>query len=421
MMDVRKVALLLLPALVFGVCFASASEFRGDPEAARPLDEQARHAYESEEFGEAGRLFEQAYEAYERPEFLFNSGQCHRRADQHEQAAAAFRRYLSVAPEPAPIAFLHFADCSRQANGDLIEAIRAYQQYLDHDLMSEHAAHARIAIATGLPYERHDPDTVEQVRDHYNRAMELYAEPGQERQTAEWLIQGYERLHIGEFLYNAAGVYEIEQMWSDAARTYRRYLETPNPRPGAWVDLARCLYMAGDDEGARRAAHSYQSALDRGPRWQEATEIIQATAVAGDAPTAGNRQAAAEAFRRGEQHYDRGELDEALRAFRDAYEFTRDRTSLFNIGMCHTSARNWAEAARHWSEYAQGGDQGVDAVAHLLAAQAYLQRGNADEARRHLQAYVQRADEQDLPNEAADRQWAEGMGRDAGRAGSGGQ
>ncbi len=409
-------------ALALGLLWsgaALASGYEGDPDAARPLNEQAARAYQAEDFAEAARLFGETYEAYQHPEFLFNAGQCYRRADQYEQAVAVYRRHVREAREPSPIAYLHIGDCLLLQGGHLIEAVRAFQQYLDYDLTSEHAAHARIAIGTGLPYERHNPQLVQQVQDHYERAMELYAEPGQERQTAEHLIQGYESLHTGEFLYNAAGVYHMEQMWSNAAEAYRRYLRTPNPRPGAWVDLASCLYMAGDDEGARRAAHRYQSAVNRGPRWEEASDIIRATAGGDDAPSAGDRQSAAEAFQRGEQHYGRGELDEALREFRTAYQLAGDRAAQFNIGMCHTSARNWAEAAQHWSEYAQDGDQGADAVAHLFAAQACLEQDNADEARRHLQAYVQRADEHDLPNEAADRRWAEGMLRDAEREGGG--
>lgn len=413
----RRVALAIATlALALCVRTAAASEYDGDPEAARPFDQQARDAYQAENFAEAARLFEQAYEAYHHPEFIFNAGQSFRRAGQYDRAAAAYRRHVQESGEAAPIAYFNIGDCLRQGDGDLIESIRAYQEYLNHDLTSDLAAHARIAIATGLPYERHNTQDVEQVREAYDRAMELYREPGQERQAAESLVQSAERLHIGEFLYDASGIYQIEQMWTEAARTYQRYLETPNPRPGAWVDMAECLLMSGDDAGARRAAQHYMGIMNRGPRWEDASEIVQATVVGEDPPSADDRRRAAEAFQRATLHYRRGEVDEALREFRAAYQLSRDRAAQFNVGMCLTSARNWAEAARHWTEYAGGGRFDRDAVAHLFAAQAYLGQGNTDEARHHLQAYIDRADERDLPNEAADRRWAEGMLRDAGRA-----
>lgn len=417
--------LVYVAALALGLLWSGAAlaSYEGDPDAARPLNEQARQAYAAGNFAQAAPLFEQAFQAYQHPEFLYNRAQCLRRAEQHEQAIAAYQRYTRAGGQAA-VAHIHIGECLLQLNRR-DEATRAFRRYLELQPEGPHAAHAREAVESGRPpseQDSRDPDRAREAQEYYDRVLRQYNRSEQAGELAQALVEGYEQYNMPEFLHSAAIGYHLAQQPRDAVPMYRRYLQTPAPDPEAWAELGDALAWLDDTEGMLQAYRRYLQLAPRGERAEEVRDLIAYYMEPSEEhPPREHLQEAREAVHRGQEHYDAGRVTEALREFQSAYERAPDRATLFNIAMCYTSLRNWREAAPRWVEYAQGGGRGRDAVAHLFAAQAFIGAGNPRMARGHLMEYLALADQHELPNEAADRRWAEGMLRDVGREAGGGE
>lgn len=71
----------------------------GVDEHARKFFEAGRAAYDVGNYSDALNYFQQAYELSERPQLLYNIGQCADRLRLDETALAAFRRYLERVPD----------------------------------------------------------------------------------------------------------------------------------------------------------------------------------------------------------------------------------------------------------------------------------------------------------------------------------
>lgn len=70
-------------------------------ERARKLFEAGRAAYDIGDYSRALENFQQAYELSDRPQLLYNIGQCADRLRLDETALAAFRRYIQRVPDAA--------------------------------------------------------------------------------------------------------------------------------------------------------------------------------------------------------------------------------------------------------------------------------------------------------------------------------
>jgi tetratricopeptide (TPR) repeat protein len=412
-MNRRGVCIIALVLCSLWAVGAWASEYAGDPEAARPHNERAVQAYEAGDYPGAATEFGEAYRAYQHPEFLYNQAQCRRRAGQYDQALEIYERYLHECHEPSPTVHLHIGDCHMHLN-EAEQAVRSYHRYLGCEMFNRGAAHARLALGTDTPCDAHDDAVVQQVEEAYRAALEDYR--NDTAAAAQSLIQAAERLHVPEFFWNAGSMYQMDQMWDEAVQTYRRYVQSSHPLPEAWVDLASCLEMTNDMDGARQAAQRYLQIAPHGEAAEDANAIIRSAGGeegGGETgPSAEDRTRAAELSREAQRLYQARQYDQAIAQYRAANAIVPTRANLFNICMCLTSAENWPDAALQWEEYLRGGDEGYDAVGHVFAAQAYYMSHSFDRAREHAQAYQRLAEQNELPGEAPNLRYLEGLTRD---------
>jgi tetratricopeptide (TPR) repeat protein len=409
--------LVYVAALAVGLLWAGAAfatDYEGDPDEARPINQRAVEAYQAGNFAEAARLFGQTYEAYQHPEFLYNQAQCYRRAGQYREALDVYQRYLRECRAPSANVHLQIGDCHLHlGQGD--QAARAYQRYLDNELVGAGAAHARLALATAEPCDEHDPAVVEEIEQIYQQALRTGHTSRGVPEAAQSLIQAAERLGIHDFLYRAGGMYHMEEMYAEAAQAYRRYAATPHPTPEVWGDLATCLYMQQDMAGAREAAQRYLQLDPDGVYADDARDIIGATGGEAEGPSAADRERAAEIVREADRLYRARQYRQAITQYRAANSILPSRANLFNICMCYTSAEDWPNAAQQWEEYLRGGDQGNDAVGHVFAAQAYHNSTAFSEAIDHAEAYIALAREHELPGEIPNLRYVEWIMRDTER------
>jgi hypothetical protein len=76
------------------------------------------------------------------------------------------------------------------------------------------------------------------------------------------------------------------------------------------------------------------------------------------------------------------------------------------MGRCDEQLRDWRGARSAYESFLQAGDRGSAAVGHLFLARVLLQVNERTGASNHIRAYVDRARAEELPNEAANLQWA---------------
>ncbi len=420
-MKTRAVCVTALAVLLLAAAHAVALEIEGDPDAARPINERAVQAYGAGNYAEAARLFEETYEAYHHPQFLYNAGQCYRRAGNYDQAVPAYSRHLlearAAGVEPDTTAYIHLGECMLRQNRRA-EANQFFEQYLRREEQSsgrreiaEHAEVARRAIETGQPpseQDRRDPDQLRQAQALFDRAMA--AGRTDEARGAELFMEGWERFHMPEFLWNAAFYYEFADNLEQAATCFRQYLQTPGADPEGYFALGMVLINLGQAEEGCQQLEQYLRRSPRGRNVRGAREQIRLNS-GGGAPGADDVRRAREEFATGQRLYREGQFQQALPHFTTAHELTQDRAAHFNICMCRQELGQWREAATQWDAYARAGDQGNDAVAHLFAARAMMEVDNPSGARQHVEAFLRLADQHELPNEQANRRYAEGLAR----------
>jgi tetratricopeptide (TPR) repeat protein len=119
---------LLAAKLAFLLALAPVSVLLSDrtAEAREPADEAAvkraqgyfrkgEKLFALGRFEEALAAYQQAFEEYPLPEFLFNIGQCHRNLGSYDQAIFSFRKYLRLKPDAE----------NREATEELIAELEA--------------------------------------------------------------------------------------------------------------------------------------------------------------------------------------------------------------------------------------------------------------------------------------------------------
>jgi len=398
---------------------SSQTDIPGDREAARALFHQGNTAYTEHRYQDAAGFFRQAHEEWPHPFFLFNIGQSYRRHGDNEHAVQAYQQYIDgwrpTASESAldPAVYINQAECFH-ALGRTQEARQALQHYLDAGPGGPDRSTAEESIQSGrspAEHGRRDPQDVAQARTLHDQAQALF-EQGQFREAAQRFLEGYRRFNtMTEFLESAAVSYERAEMWSEAARTYRQFLETPGARPEAHISLAHCLNRLGQYAEATAAYRRYLEVEPRGEYADHAREYIRSMTEArggqgGAPPSAETMQRVREHLNRGTEHYLASRYGEALNEFGRAYGLLPSKEILFNMGMCHYRLRQWARALTDFENVLRAGDRGADAMVHLRAAECLLGLSRAQEAERHVRDYLSRADEAELPDEQRDRQLA---------------
>ncbi len=83
---------------------------------------------------------------------------------------------------------------------------------------------------------------------------------------------------------------------------------------------------------------------------RSAVVLVLLAALAGLA-SAENRERARQRFQEGAQHFDLGEYEQALTAFKDAYRDYADPSFLFNIGQCYRQLGDKPQAIRSYRAY----------------------------------------------------------------------
>lgn len=68
-------------------------------ERAKALFERGQKLFDVGRFADALKAYQQAYQAYPAPEFLFNIAQCHRNLGNYEDAIFSYRKFLELRPD----------------------------------------------------------------------------------------------------------------------------------------------------------------------------------------------------------------------------------------------------------------------------------------------------------------------------------
>ena len=389
---------------------ASERHYRGSEEEAMPFYEGAARAYEEHRYAEAARLLEQAYAAHEHPLLAYNLGHAHRNAENYEAAVTAYRNYIQLCPRDELINEVYvsigecFLDLDRRQ-----EANEAFQHYLDLEHDGEDAAVAQRSIESGeapSAQDRRDPDTVRRARELTDQAARLW-EQDQFQQAAELFLRGYERMpDMHEFLYNAGLCYLDAQTWEDAARTLRRYVETPGAEHDAWAFLGETYGEAFDLVEAVDAYERYLELEPHGDYAQEARAFISDTMPpegnevreeTGASP--GEVARARELLETARGDYEAGRYAESIESLQGAYEIVRARTLLYNMGRCCQDLGEWERALGYFERVLQGTEPSWNIVGHLEAAECLLELNRPQDAVRHIQQFRALARQYELPDE----------------------
>ena len=404
--------------------------YRGDGEQATPLFERAERAFDERDYEEAVRLLEEAFELHEHPLIVYNIGVANGRAQNHEAAIAAYRRYLQICPRGDLITDVYISigeSLLRLRRRE--EANEAFQHYLDLERDGEYAAQAERAISTGetpADQDRRDPRDVQEARELHERAAELWR--GERfQQAAELFIRGYERLpNMHELLYNAALCYLDAQAWADAAATFSRYVRTPGAAYDAWVFMGEAYGECFDYSGAVEAYERYLELEPRGEYAAEAREFVnELYSAEGDetrtetGATPGEVERAQVLYNQALEEYDADQYTESLQHLQEAYEIVQARSLLFNMGICLQAMDRWADALARFEQFLERGELGLSAEAHLEAAECLIELNRLQDAERRIARYLELADEHELPSEESDRERAQELRQRVEGGGSG--
>jgi tetratricopeptide (TPR) repeat protein len=386
--------------------------------AAKTLFQSGQTAYGEARYADAAQLFQQAYDTWHHPAFLYNKGQSLIRIGRWQEALDGFQGYVAGFEGPDapageqldPLVYVQIAECLHRLNRR-DEAAQAMRRYLDMSPQGALAPGVRQCIESGAAPStigERNPQTVEAARRVFDEAQDLVVR-GQYREAAERFLEGYRQYNdIVEFLYDAAVAYRTGRLWADAVRTYQQYVQTPSPEPEAYIELAQCLHEQANYEQAVAAYRRYLELEPQGTFAQDAREYIQSMTSGGSgAPSQENMERASQHFERAAAHYAAGRYQEALQEFSQAYDLLPARAVQWNMAMCYLRLRDWTRALTAFENYLRGGDDGADAEAHLAAAECELELHQPDRARQHIEDYLRRADATELPNEEAQRHRAE--------------
>jgi len=394
----------------------TSARIEGDMPAARRFFEQGEQAYRDAQYVQAASFFQQAYDAWHHPVFHYNRGQALTRLHRYQDALAAFQQYVTSYPAsslPADrfgsLVHVRIAECLHRLNRR-DEATQALRRYLDANPQGDLAPGVRQCVESGADPStigQRDAATVQAARRIHQEAQAMHGR-GQYRQAAERFIEGYNQHNeITEFLYNAASSYRAARMWVEAVREYERYLQTSCPASDAYVELAQCYHEQANYERAVQTYQRYLQAEPRGSFAEDARQYIESMtsvlAMSEGAQPQETVQRASRIFDRGMQHYTAGRYRQALQAFSEAHDLVPTRQTQFNVAMCYFRLRDWVRALTQFENYMRNGDAGAHANAHLYAAECLLEIERWGDAQRHIQDYLTRADEGELPNEERDR------------------
>jgi tetratricopeptide (TPR) repeat protein len=413
---------------------ATASElhYRGSEAEAMPFYERAAREYEQHHYAEAARLLEQAFAAHEHPLLAYNLGHAQRNAENYEAALTAYQNYIQLCPRDELIneVYISIGECLLDLNRRQ-EANEAFQHYLDLERDGESAAQAQRAIETGeapSAQDRRDPDTVRQARELTDQAARLW-EQEQFTQAAEVFLRGYERMPgMHEFLYNAGLCYLDAQAWDDAARTLRRYVETPGAEHDAWAFLGESYGEAFDFVEAVDAYERYLELEPHGDYANQARDFVNDTMPPPSetgvrretGATPGEFERAEVDYNRGIEHFEAERYREAIQAFESAYEIVPSRVLVYNIGLCHSRLGEWQQGLACFERFLERDDQGMGAIAHLEAAECLIELNRPQDAIRHLDQFAARARESTIEDEEAHTARAEELRQRAQGGGTGG-
>jgi tetratricopeptide (TPR) repeat protein len=391
--------------------------YRGSESAAMPFYNRAEEAYQAGRYAEAAQLLEQAFEAHEHPLLVYDMGQAYRLARDHQHALEAYQRYIQICPRDRlrNAVYVSMADCLLALNRRE-EANEALRHYLDLEADGEYAAEAQHSVETGQPPSaqgRRDAGTVQDADAVCNEADALW-EQEHFQQAAEVFLRGYERLpDVHELLYDAALCYLDGQMWADAARTFSRYVRTPGAEHDAWAFMAESYAEQFNFSDAVQAYERYLELEPQGTYAEQARTFIRDTmppaegspeAETGASP--GEAERAAALLTTARERYNADHFRESLESLQQAYQIVPARSTLFNMGRCYLGLHEWENALSHFERVLERGDEGRYAAAHLDAADCLLELNRREEALRHVEQYMARARESDLPNEESDMEWA---------------
>jgi len=391
----------------------AAPKIKGDLNAARPFWDKGGKAYAQGKYDEAAKQFEEAFKRYQHGKFLYAVAQSQRAGGKHNQAVASFKRYLKVHTAPITLAHFNMGDCLLKLKKRQ-EAEKAFRTFIRLSPNSPFVGQAKLAIKTGVPpsdRDKRDPKTVQQATARTNAGIALYNQ-NKHAEAARLFLRGYKQFPtMPEFLYNAGLSYERAQSWKEAAKAYEQYVKTPGANDRAWAFLARCRAESFDFPGAYKAYDQYLRISPDGAKYRtEAREFVD-DLNPDKPPSPSDAKRARALIQQGKGHYNAGAYEKAIKCFFDAALAAPSRSIFHNIGVCEEKLKHWKLALGSWESYLEPGDKGRHAVGHLHAARCLIELKVPKRALEHVQAYIKRANEADLPWEKEDLAWARKLER----------
>jgi len=397
---------------------AAEAKIKGDKEAARPYWQKGAEAYKAGKGGQAVVHFEKAFELYPHWSYQYSIGQAYRRAADYLKAIEAYKRYVELCPKPEALVWLRIGECDIKAYGAKSnDAKKAFEKYLQLEPNGSYAEQARVAINTGVApcdQDLRDPETLKQAIALFDQANKLANDAKYKDATAAFL-QGWEKYKMPTFLKSAAACAKVFDR-AKAAELWEQYLKTPGPREGAWDSLAWNYHMMGNYAKACETYERYLKLHPRGTHVSAAYEYVRLYKGPKSAkPTDADWTLSREAITRAEEHFRAKRYQKALEEFQNAEKAVPQRSTGFNIGMCHVRLEHYSDALRRFETMLRERCTAEDGHIRLNAAECCLKMREYDKAAAHVKEFHARYDAS-AANAQANLAWARQLEADIKKA-----
>ena len=249
--------------------------------------------------------FGKAFELSPKPEFVFNQGTALEKQGRPAAAAAAFERYLALAPDA-------------KDHAQVVEKVKKLRAAATSDPIADpwaDEAAGPAPTAKGL----------EGARQWFAKGQVAF-EVGDFKQAHAAFMHAHDELPQADFLYNAAAALDMDGDAAGAIALYERYLAE---KPGA-----------SDAAKVQKRIEKLKAKLAGG------------TEPAADPPiTETGKEGARKWYDRGEQQFRAGKFEEAVQSFGTAFELEPSPAYVFDQGVALQQQGRPAAAAAAFERY----------------------------------------------------------------------
>ena len=246
-----------------------AEQDRRDPaqvHEARQLCDRADTLWAQEQYEEAALLFLQGYEHMpEMHELLYNAALAYLDGERWGDAARTFSRYVRT-PGADHDAWAFLGESYAEECG-VIDAIRAYERYLELEPQGTYADQAREYVNEFMPGEWSDPSVdfqpthgeVERARTEFVTAREHY-DASRYREALEGLQRAYRIIPGRALVFNMGRCHFRLNEWQESLTHYERALQRGDEGEYAYahIEAAECLLELNRPAEAARHLQAYR-------------------------------------------------------------------------------------------------------------------------------------------------------------------